>query len=185
VSEKYSKTKEALKTLIAGEEEAVAKYTAFNKKAKEEGFSGVAKLFEALIFAENIHIKNHRNALKEEFSSDFVEEIIANKTIDNLQEAINGEVEENKTLYPNLIKSIKKEGKELYVEVAKLSMEWAMKAESVHSKLLKQALKLVKNGKDFEFSTIKVCRVCGNVIIEENEEPCEICGHDYKFFVAI
>ena len=48
-----SKTEENLKESFAGESQANRKYLAFAKKAEDEGFKAVAKLFRAAAEAEN------------------------------------------------------------------------------------------------------------------------------------
>ena len=49
-------TLENLKAAIAGETGASAKYAAFAKAAKEQGYDQIARLFEATSAAEQIHI---------------------------------------------------------------------------------------------------------------------------------
>lgn len=54
---------DSLKESIYGELEAREKYKLYSEKAKDENLPTVAKLFKAISFAEEIHIKNHVNAL--------------------------------------------------------------------------------------------------------------------------
>ena len=54
-----SETNENLKNAFAGESQANRRYTAFARKADEEGFPQVAKLFRAAAEAEAIHALNH------------------------------------------------------------------------------------------------------------------------------
>ena len=53
------KTDENLKAAFAGESQANRRYLAFAKKAEEEGFMQVAKLFKAAAEAETVHALNH------------------------------------------------------------------------------------------------------------------------------
>lgn len=178
--------KDALKTLIDGERGAVQMYTAFGEKAKEEGFENIALLFKALVAAEKIHIKNHLNALGEEYNKIVSEEISVKSTMENVEQALKGEVEENKHLYPRLIKSIKKSCGEMYGKVARLSMVWARDVEKEHAKLLNKALKSLKTGSDISFEKISICQVCGNIVLDDSsEKECAICGHDAIFFQAV
>lgn len=180
------KTKKALKTLIIGEREAVKKYSKFLKIANEEGFHNTALLFKALVFAEEIHIKNHLNALGEALEEEGVDDTLPGKTLDNLINSLKGEVLENKTLYPQLIKSIKSEVNTQYGKVARLSMMWAQKVENEHAKLLKKAIKAIKSGKDLQFRNIYYCQVCGNVELNwTGKDECKICGHDSIFFKSV
>lgn len=177
------KTKEALKTLILGEREAVSKYRKYSDVAKEEGYLNTALLFKALVYAEEIHIKNHLNALGESFQEDNVSDIVLGNTLDNLKNSLEGEVLENKSLYPRLIKSIKSEIDTQYGKVAKLSMSWAQKVEKEHAKLLKKAIKAIKTGNDLQCKNIFYCQVCGNVELDwTGNDECKICGHDSIFF---
>ncbi len=177
------KTKKALKTLITGESEAVQKYKKFAEAACNEGFKNVGELFGALAQAETVHIRNHMQALGEDYVPDIGEEDVIDVTTENLRNALSGEISENKILYPQLIKSIKKECREIYGKVARLSMLWASKVEKAHAKLLKKALKSVEKGKDIEVNSIYICNVCGNIVFDADcKKECSVCGHDTIFF---
>ena len=54
-----SKSDQNLKDAFAGESQANRKYLAFAKKADQEGFKQVAKLFRAAAEAETVHAHNH------------------------------------------------------------------------------------------------------------------------------
>ncbi|MGL1891764.1 MAG: rubrerythrin family protein [Spirochaetaceae bacterium] len=181
-----NKVKSALKILIQGESDAVETYLAFANKAEEEGYINISLLFRALIVAERIHIKNHQNALGEDFIP--VKNVLESveSTLININTALIGETEENKKLYPKLIKSIKKETSNEYGKVAKLSMMWAQKVEKEHARLLKIAYKSLSKGSDLDFKNILICQVCGNVEINKyNKNECGICGHDSIFFKSL
>ena len=60
-----AKTIENIKAAIKGETTASAKYAAYAKKAKQEGFAKAALLFEAASKAESIHAGNHRAVLEQ------------------------------------------------------------------------------------------------------------------------
>lgn len=178
----FIESEKALKILIEGETSASESYSNFGEKAEEDGFSIVGMLFKALSKAELVHIRNHKKALGFDYSPK-AEKVIVSDTLNNLKTAIEGETEENKKLYPSLIKKIKKETKTEKGKVARLTMVWAQKAESEHAKLLKKALKAIKSGKDLDAEQIFICRVCGNIILNKNEEKeCSVCGHDFLFF---
>jgi rubrerythrin len=91
---KNQKTIDNLKAAIKGETTANAKYTAFAKKASEEGYKKIAKLFEAIAHAESIHIQNHKQALANITKEPFVitpESFTVGTTEENLADAIKGE----------------------------------------------------------------------------------------------
>ncbi|MCJ7732383.1 rubrerythrin family protein, partial [Candidatus Bathyarchaeota archaeon] len=54
-----SKSMENLAAAFAGESQANRKYLAFSKKAEEEGYPQIAKLFKAAAAAETVHAHNH------------------------------------------------------------------------------------------------------------------------------
>jgi len=181
-----NKVKEALQILIQGECDAVENYNEFSIQADIDGLKNISILFKALVMAEEIHIKNHYNALGEEFSVAKNKAMVVSSTLNNLKASLEGEVEENKELYPRLIKSIKKECSDEYGKVAKLSMTWAKSAEKEHAKLLKLAYKSLKSGKDIAFDHISICQVCGNIVLNmDSSKECSICGHDSFFFESI
>ena len=59
------KTVKDLQAAFTGESTASAKYTAFAKKAREEGNPKVAVLFDAASKAESIHAGNHKAVLQQ------------------------------------------------------------------------------------------------------------------------
>ena len=181
-----TEVKKALRTLIQGETDAVNFYMEFSKVAKQEGFQNISTLFKALAKAEEIHIKNHYNALGEEFVVKKTGVIPTQSTLKNINFALSGERKESKKLYPKLIKSIKKYLNTEFGKVAKLSMTWAKSAEKEHAKLLKMALKSLSKGCDMTYDKITVCTVCGNVIIDQtSDKECIVCGHDSIFFQSV
>ena len=56
-------THDNLKEAFAGESQAFQKYTAFAKKAEQDGFASIAKLFRLTAQAERIHAEGHLKAL--------------------------------------------------------------------------------------------------------------------------
>jgi len=92
-------TSDNLKEAFAGESQANRKYLAFAKKAEEEGYPQVAKLFRAGADAETVHAHAHLRAMKG-----------INSTLENLQAAIDGEGHEFKQMYPGFVTEAEKEG---------------------------------------------------------------------------
>ena len=87
-----SKSEQNLRDAFAGESQANRKYLAFAKKADQEGYGQVAKLFRAAAEAETVHAHAHLRTLKG-----------IGATADNLKEAIAGETHEFKAMYPQNI----------------------------------------------------------------------------------
>ena len=183
---------ENLKEAINGESIAKRKYELFAEKAKEEGLIQIAYLFNAVAFAESIHIKNHLKALTiligaepklEEFAKINEEEIksIVKDTKTDLINAIAGEMFEFKKMYKNFIKIADKAGR----DVAELSFTLARYAERVHAKLYTMVLKKLEANKPREIKEIYVCKICGNVEINKIPLKCPVCDHGPSFFIKI
>ena len=176
--------KEYLKKAIDGEFSATQKYSEFAEIAKKEGFGNIAYLFKALTAAEKIHIKNHKNALGEDYNPKS-EEFNSGTTIENVKDAMDVELWENKKMYPSFIKEIKKDKNNPTQKVAQLSFEWARDVEYTHYKALKLALKFIEQEKDFDCSEIYICKVCGYIIFTNPTKICPICGHDPTFYFKV
>ncbi len=164
-------TNDNLKAAFAGESQANRKYLAFAKKAEQDGYEGVARLFRAAAEAETLHAHAHLRVLGG-----------INSTTENLQEAVDGEGYEFQTMYPQFLEEANEEGAD---RAAIVSFKHAMKAEEVHHNLYKMALEKVRNGEDLSGQSIYLCTVCGNIEIGEAPDECPICGVPKSKFVEI
>jgi rubrerythrin len=163
-----SKTDENLKNAFAGESQANRRYMAFAKKAEQEGFMQVAKLFKAAGESETVHALNHLKIIGETKS-----------TMENLVTAVSGETFEFNEMYPDYIDTAKQEGKKQAV----WSFDVANKVEKIHAKLFNKAIETLKNQKPLEQVDYYVCSVCGNTVEGSPPEKCPICGSPKeKFF---
>jgi len=161
-------TTENLKEAFAGESQANRTYLAFAKRAEQEGFSQVAKLFRAAAEAETVHAHAHLRVSGS-----------VKKTAENLQAAIDGEGFEFMEMYPKFLKEA--EGEEN--KPATYSFKNALAVEEIHHGLYSDALKAVRSGRDLPENRIFVCDVCGNTVYREAPEVCPICGaKKEKFF---
>ena len=179
------KSEKCLKESINGESTAVIMYNDFAEVADKENLPKTACLFRCLAHAEKVHIKNHMSALQQPDYEAVIEKYSVSSTIENLKSAIEGETYEFKKMYPQFFKEIKKEQNTDYGKVAMLSMQWSSTVEANHAKILKQALKCLKKGTDFDAENIYICKVCGNVEIGQPSKACAVCGHDAAFFELI
>ncbi len=164
------KTLDHLKEAFAGESQANRKYTAFAKKAEQDGFPQVAKLFRAAAEAETIHAHAHLRVMGG-----------IQTTAENLQAAKDGEGYEFQSMYPGFLAQAKAEGQ----AAAAKAFEFAMAAEKVHYELYAKALELVKQGQDLANAVIYLCPVCGNVEIGVRPDRCAICGVPGAKFVEV
>ena len=165
-----SKTLEKLQEAFAGESQANRRYLAFAKKAEEEGFPGIAKMFRAAAEAETIHALNHLRAMEG-----------IKSTRENVEAAIHGETYEFKTMYPEMIEIAEKEGH----AQAKESFFFANEAEKMHAAMFERALMYVKEGKDAPVDTIYVCPVCGYTVEGSRPEKCKVCGTAGEKFIEV
>ena len=159
-------THDNLKEAFAGESQANQKYRAFAKKAEQDGFASIAKLFRLTAEAERIHAEGHLKALDG-----------VGSTVDNLQAAIGGETFEFSNMYPPMLAQAQAEGHK-----AARMFGYAVAAEEVHAKLYQQALDAVKQGKDL-VAEFYLCPVCGYIEMGKPEAPCPICGTKAEKFV--
>ncbi len=160
-------TEKDLKTAFAGESQANRKYLAFARKADQEGYPQVAKLFRAAAEAETVHAHSHLRALKG----------IGN-TMDNLKEAIGGETYEFESMYPPMIANAEKEGHKAAVR----TFTYANEVEKVHAELYQKALDNIETPQSVDYY---VCSVCGHTCENEAPETCPVCGSKAKAFSKV
>lgn len=153
------KTLDDLKSAFAGESQANRRYLAYARKAEEDGYPQVARLFRAAAHAETIHALNHFRAMGE-----------IKSTAENLQAAIGGENYEVESMYPAFIADAEQEGE----KQALRSFKWAWEVEKVHEELYRKALEtLEQRGEIFDYY---VCPVCGYTHERGAPEKCPVCG---------
>jgi rubrerythrin len=164
---KGTKTEKNLQDAFAGESQANRKYLAFAKQAEKEGYLQVAKLFRAAAEAETVHAHNHLRTLGG-----------IKSTSENLQEAIDGETHEFKSMYPDMIEHAQEEG----IKAGERSFCYANDVEKVHAELYKNAL---NNLEDLKEADYYVCSVCGFTCEDEVPEKCPICNSKAGAFFKV
>ena len=164
-------TSDNLKEAFAGESQANRKYLAFAKKAEDEGFPQVARLFRAAADAETVHAHAHlrvMNGIK--------------STTENLKEAIAGEGHEFKNMYPAFLAEAEKEGNKPAVISFKNALR-IRQPEAYH--LYSEALEAVNSGSDLPEEKIYVCQVCGNTVKGHAPDKCPVCNVGKEKFIEI
>ncbi len=165
-----SKTDENLAAAFAGESQARNKYTYFAGVAREEGFHYIAKLFEETADNEKRHAKDHFKLLGG-----------LGETAANLKAALEGEMYETTTMYPDFEAQATEDGN---VEAANLFRQIA-KVEQHHADRYKKLLEMVEAGKAFKRDEPIEwkCSVCGYTY-EGTEPPktCPCCKHAREYF---
>jgi rubrerythrin len=160
-------TMDNLKEAFAGESQANRKYLAFAAKADEEGYAQVAKLFRAAADAETVHAHAHLRVMNGVGGTD-----------ENLKQAIGGETEEFKAMYPRMMEEAKAESE----DAAYMSFANANAVEEIHAGLYQKALDDLGSNEQTDYY---VCQVCGNTVEGEAPDKCPICGAPKKMFKKI
>jgi len=161
------KTETNLNKAFAGESQANRKYLSFAKKADEEGYKQVAKLFRAAAEAETIHAVNHLKGL-----------VTVKGTRENLEESIKGETYEFMKMYPQMIEDAKSDNETW----AARSFMYANEVEKIHALLYKNALENLGKNPEVDYY---VCKVCGNTVEGEPPDICPICKSPKKMFQKV
>lgn len=179
---KNAMTSDFLHSAYGGESMAHMRYLIWADMAKKEGFPNIARLFEAISFAERVHAGNHFR----EIGGDTADATVpagavfgVGKTVDNLQGAINGELHEVEQMYPVYLNAAKFQEE----AGAQRSFHFALEAEKTHAALFKMAQDAARQGKDIELEAIYVCLVCGHTILNQAPDNCPICGAKKEFYV--
>ncbi|MCX6055201.1 MAG: rubrerythrin family protein [Chloroflexi bacterium] len=154
-----TKSYDDLMAAFAGESQANRKYLAFAKKADEDGYSQVARLFRAAAAAETVHALTHFRTAGE-----------VKSTEENLKTAVAGEHYENSVMYPNFMKDAESESDTKALK----SFTWANEAEKIHELLYKEALETL--GKPGETYDYYICPICGFTHKRSAPEFCPVCG---------
>ena len=173
-------TLDNLKAAIGGETGASAKYAAFAKAAKEQGYDQIARLFEATSAAEQIHI-GLEYALVSEVEPDFEKpaapDCSGEATDQNLISGACGEIYETSDMYPAFIKKAQEEGNAKAVQV----FTRAKLAEAYHAERYLDAYNTIDTPSD---DTYYLCPVCGYIHKGENFTACPICLAPKSSFTA-
>jgi rubrerythrin len=172
---KNAMTSDFLHSAYGGESMAHMRYLIWGDLAEKEGFPNVARLFRAVAYAEQVHAANHFREIGGATGDATVTAggvFGRNRTADNLQGAVNGELHEVEQMYPVYLNAA-----ELQEEAgAQRSFRFALEAEKQHAELFGKALEAVKAGRDLELTAICVCPVCGHTILNTAPEHCPVCG---------
>ena len=169
---KGSKTEANLMAAFAGESQARNKYTYYASKAKKDGYEQIAAIFEETANNEKEHAKIW---FKELHNGEIP------NTLDNLQDAAEGENYEWIDMYAEFAKVAKEEGFDriayLFEEVGKIEKE--------HEERYRKLINNIDEGLVFsnDGDTIWVCRNCGHIVIgQKAPEMCPVCKHPKSYF---
>lgn len=162
------KTMQHLMDAFAGESQANRKYLAYAKQADKEGHKEAAKLFRAAAAAETVHAHAHLRVAGG-----------IKSTAENLKDAIEGEMHEFKSMYPEMIKDAQEEGE----KSAERSFRFANEVEEIHARLYTGVLENLDNPEPVE--CYHVCGVCGYTVADEAPDKCPVCNAAKKAFERV
>ncbi|MBI4302616.1 MAG: rubrerythrin family protein [Chloroflexi bacterium] len=154
-------TEDNLKNAFAGESQAHMRYLIFADKAAREGKPNIARLFQAIAYAEEVHATNHYRALGN-----------IRGTPENIEVCIAGETYEIEEMYPSYHAVAQLQGE----KAAERSTAWALEAEKIHASLYTKAKLATAKKEDLNIGHIYICEVCGHTAEDSAPEVCPVCG---------
>ena len=180
---KGTQTEKNLMTSFAGESQARSRYTFYASIAKKEGYEQIAAIFMETAENEKEHAKRFFKFLGNttaEAHGTFPAGL--GNTLENLQAAAEGELEEWSILYKDAMETAQNEG---FPEIAAVFGKIA-EVEKHHEARYRALYENLKNGKVFEKDQpVKwKCRNCGYIQEDSKAAPklCPACAHPQSFF---
>jgi len=185
-SVKGTKTERNILTAFAGESQARNRYTYFAEQAKKDGYVHLSNIFEETANQEKEHAKRLFKFLEGgevEIQAAFPAGKIGT-TMENLNEAANGEKYEHEIMYPEFAKAAMEEG---FPEVA-AAMEAIAIAEQLHERRYRSFIANIEKGTVFkkDREVIWKCQNCGYTHKgKEALEECPSCAHPRAHFEVL
>ncbi|PKN10274.1 MAG: rubrerythrin [Deltaproteobacteria bacterium HGW-Deltaproteobacteria-7] len=159
------KIQDALNQAYTGEAKAALRLKVYAKKAEEEGYKQMARLFRVISFSEEIHGARALRVLRE-----------IKGTEENLAASFESEKKVAEVAYDQFVKLAEEAGN----KEAVLHFSQSKDVEETHAKLYKQAMSDFMEERE---TTYYVCEVCGYVSDGVLPEVCPVCGAPAKMFV--
>ena len=165
-----TQTFENLMAAFAGESQARNKYTYFASKAKKDGYVQIAKIFEETAANEKEHAKIWYKILEG-----------VGSTVENLENAAEGEHEEWTEMYPGFAETARKEG---FNDIADL-FEKVAAIEKEHEERYRKLIENIKGGLVFSRDGDRIwqCSNCGHIVVgPAAPDVCPVCDHPQAYF---
>jgi rubrerythrin len=159
------KIRDAMQMAYTGESKAMLRLQVYAKKAEDEGYPQIARLFRVIAFSESIHGGRALRYLRE-----------IQGTEENLKASFESETKIAGVVYDQFIKT----ATELDDTAALSIFANAKDVEDVHAGLYKEAMNHLMEEKE---TTYYVCSVCGYVSDGVLPETCPVCGAKREAFV--
>ncbi len=145
---------------FVGEAKAYHRLLAFARKAEQEDYPQIAKLFRAVAAAEGVHAGRHLRQLGE---------AVVQRTEENLRSSFERETTVNQVYYPQFIREAEQEGD----RAAVLIFSQARDVEEDHAALYKRAMTAMLRDETHDYH---VCGICGYIAEREAPDRCPICN---------
>jgi rubrerythrin len=163
-----SKTDENLARAFAEKSRLAARCRVFALKAKRQGHTHIARLFNAISEAETVHARRFLRLMRGKVKS----------SEENLWAVLHEEIKENVSRYPQFILEASEEGRNVAEEVFFQSN----RVEDRHDALYQRATRQKGTTQATDYY---VCQVCGNILEDRPPEKCPVCGAIRKKFKRI
>jgi rubrerythrin len=163
------RTRDNLYAAFVGEAKAHHRLLAFARRADDEGYPQIGRLFRAVAAAEGVHAERHLRLLGE---------AVVQSTEENLQSSFERETTVNQVYYPQFVREAEEEGE----RAAALTFSQARDVEEGHAALYKHALGAMLRDETHDYY---VCQVCGYVAEREAPDECPICAADRERFLPV
>lgn len=159
------KIKSAMEQVYTGEAKALLRLQVYAKKAEEEGYPQIARLFRVIAFSEWIHGSRALRYLRE-----------IRGTEENLKLSFESETKVAGVAYEQFIKTATETDDNAALTIFSHSRD----VEEVHAKLYKEAMSHLMEEKE---TTYWVCNVCGYVSDGVLPDECPVCQAKKDKFV--
>ena len=169
---KGTQTEKNLEAAFSGESQARNKYSYYASKAKKDGFEQIAAIFEETANNE----KEHAKMWFKELHGGAVP-----GTVENLNDAADGENFEWTDMYAGFAETAEKEG---FPELAE-KFRLVAAIEKHHEERYRKLLQNIEMAEVFAKSEVKIweCRNCGHIVVgEKAPDVCPTCAHPQSYF---
>ncbi len=187
----YPKTIEFLRIAHKREVRMYHQYLEFGRKAKADGYLGIAYLCAAFSTAELIHAQNFAKILTRlevEIVPVNKPQITVSSTSDNLVKAVNDEMDDIDNFYPGMVKNVNPEGFQDAIKFATFAWESEKQHRDVLMKIQQWApwfFEKVAKTIDEKTDQYFVCQICGSTMDETPPDKCPICQFSAEHYRKI
>jgi rubrerythrin len=187
----YPKTIKFLQLAHKREITMYRQYVEFGRKAKVEGYRGIAYLCAAFATAELIHAQNFAKILSRldvEIVPVSKAQMTVSSTRDNLMKAANDEIDDIDSFYPGMINHVNPEGVQDAITFATFAWESEKQHRDVLMKIQRWApwfFEKVAKTIDEKTDQYFVCQICGSTMDEIPPGKCPICHFSVQHYRKI